>query len=167
MTYRRKLKPISSDFTVVYDHREEGNGKKPWVLPDIKMERTTLKTGDYSIVGYESKVALEHKSGIPELYKDLVVSYRPTFERFLQRMSDMQYKAIIVEEELTAARVRKVVRQLQYSSNGRSCLTEETAWFWIGKIQAVYGVPIVFCGKHCVKPLAVQWLRQTYQQVRR
>ena len=166
-SYRKKLKPISTDFVVCFDHREAGLGKKPWVLPGFEMERVTLKTGDYSIRGYESKVALEHKSSIRELYCDLVVSYRPTFTRFLQRLSQIQCRAIIVEEPLTQAAVRKVVTSLQYSSKGRSCLTEATCWHWLAKIQTEYKIPIVFCGKHCVKPLAIEFLVQSFQQVRR
>ncbi|MCP5006492.1 MAG: hypothetical protein GY941_21520 [Planctomycetes bacterium] len=165
--YRRKLKPLSSDFVVCFDHREEGRGKKPLKFPEFEMERVTLKTGDYSIKGYETKVALEHKSGIAELYKDLVVSYRPTFTRFLQRLSDIRIKTIIVEQELTSVAVAKTVQQLRYSSNGMSRLTEATAWHWISKIQAEYGVPIVFCDKQAAVKLATEWMRHAYQQVRR
>ncbi len=168
--YRKKLKPISTDFVVCFDHREEGRGKVPWRwLADefSGMERVTLKTGDYSVKGFESKIALEHKSGIAELYQDLVVSYRPTFTRFLTRLSQIQCRTIIVEEPLTKAAVKKVVTKLQYSSNGRSRLTEATMWFWLSRITTEFNIPIVFCDKACVRPVATEWLKAAYQQVRR
>ena len=176
-SYRKKLKPISKDFIVVPDHRESGNGKVPWRWLDKEFtvqwkdpktgKGMHLKTGDYSILNYEKKIALEHKSGIMELYQDLVVSYRPTFVKFLTRLSQIQCRTIIVEESLTHAAVKKVVQKLQYSSDGRSRLTEETMWFWLARITTEFNIPIVFCDKGCVRPIATEWLMQSYQQVRR
>ena len=176
-TYRKRLKPISSDFTVVVDHRELGRGKVPWRwLEDefdvrwkdpVTGKGVALKTGDYSIVGYEKKVALEHKSGLAELYQDLVVSYRPTFTRFLTRLAAIQCRTIIVQEPLTSAAVKKVVTKLEYSSRGRSRLTEATMWFWLSRITTEFGIPVVFCDKACVQPIARNWLVAAYQQVRR
>ena len=173
---RKKLRPLSADFTIVPDHRESGKGKVPWMWLERYFEvqwidpatdkKSYLKIGDYSIKGYENKIALEHKSGIKELYTDLVNSYRPTFKRFLSRLSEMQVRAIIVEEPLTLAGVRKVVRQLSHNSDGRSKLTEETAWHWIARIQTEYDVPILFCDSGCVEMIVKNWLMMAYQQVR-
>lgn len=174
--YRRAIKPATNKFTIVPDHRESGNGKIPWTWLELDFpvqwinpatsKKWCLKTGDYSILDYQDKVALEHKSGIKELFTDLVVGYRPTFKRFLMRMSEMQVKAILVEEPLTAERVSKVVKKLQYDSKGRSKLTDATLWYWVAAIQVEYGIPIIFCDGQAVKRIAVEWLQQAFQQVR-
>ena len=67
-----KAKKIPKQFTVLMDDRE----KKAWDLP-YKVERKRLKTGDYTVKGFEDKIAIEKKSGLVELLNDLTAKYRP------------------------------------------------------------------------------------------
>ena len=139
--YIRKRNPPPRP-PIVYDDRE----KQPWMfLEDTwAMEKKRLKVGDYSFEGYEEAVAIEKKSGMGEMLKDLTGDYRKTFKRFLKRLSAYPVKCIVVENELRASSVESIIRGLHYRSNGRSQLTEETVFYWVGEIMMVYGVPVLF-----------------------
>lgn len=110
-----------------------------------EMKRVHLKTGDYTIEGYEDKMVIEKKSGLAELLGNLTASYRPTFKRFLARLSEVPIKAIVVEDDLS--RVTSVIKELQSRSNGRSRLTETTVYYWVAQITLHYRIPIIFTGR--------------------
>lgn len=166
--YGRKLKPLTQDFTVVMDDREVGDGKRPWLWLDgpFNFEVHRLKTGDYTIKGYEDKVALECKHGIDEVLTWLTVPRTQAIE-CMERMSAYQVKAIVVEEQLTMLRVTDWIKTIKKSSRGKSRLKPETIWHWTAKIMTMYGVPIIYCDRRCVEPIVVNWLQMAYQQVRR
>jgi len=92
---------VTSDFTIVIDNREQ----KPYTFQNIKPEppqtvTQTLKTGDYSIQGMEGLVTCERKE-ISDLFSS-VGKNRARFEREMQRMSEMQHAALIIETSLAS-----------------------------------------------------------------
>lgn len=80
------------EFTIVIDSREQ----KPYKFTNAVVKG--LKTGDYSIEGLESRVAIERKSKA-DAYGSLSTG-RKRFEREVERLSDMDYGAILVESSL-------------------------------------------------------------------
>lgn len=95
---------VAAPFVVVCDSREqcayEFRGLKADAkdggLP-IRVETIVdgLHSGDYSIVGYESRIAIERKS-----YEDLFGTLgggRARFERELERLNAMEWAAVVVE----------------------------------------------------------------------
>ena len=94
------------EWTLAIDTREQ----TPWLFEGITKridkenvpvviptDVVTLKTGDYSIVGFEDRICIERKSA-----KDLIQTVahsRDRFERELRRMQAMEFSAVIVEEE--------------------------------------------------------------------
>ena len=58
----------------------------------------TLKTGDYSILGFESKITIERKSKT-DAYSSLGAG-RIRFENELKRLSEFDYSAIVIESSL-------------------------------------------------------------------
>ena len=112
------IPPITSPFTVIIDTREQSpfafksfradakhartvQGAK--IVPDlyIPTERKGLPTGDYSIQGYESSIAIERKS-LSDLYGTLGGG-RERFERELERLSKMKVAHVVVEADWTTA----------------------------------------------------------------
>lgn len=150
---------------VLFDHREEGEGKKPFDLP-WPMRRATLRTGDYTFKGCEKLVAIERKSGIMEMLKDLTVNYRQTFERFLQRLSNYSTKIIIVQEPLSIQTVQTNVDALQDHSQGKSRLTANTIWYWTAKISLYYGIPIIYTDSKTLIRRAFEAAWQQTQEIR-
>jgi len=100
-------KPLLIPFTVAVDTREQS----PWAFADLRADsnkrfrpliiptaRRTLPSGDYSIVGHETDVAVERKS-----IQDAFGTFgrqRDRFERELARLSEtMFYSCVIIEAE--------------------------------------------------------------------
>lgn len=85
-----------SDFTIIIDSREQ----KPYSFGGYTcgVKRAGLKTGDYSIEGYESVICVERKSK-EDLYSSLG-NGRARFEKEFQRMSEYEYRALVIEATL-------------------------------------------------------------------
>lgn len=81
-----------ADFVVAIDTREQ----KPYRFPRAKVK--TLKTGDYSIVGLEERIAIERKTK-EDAYSSLGKG-RARFERELNRLSRIHYAAVVIEASL-------------------------------------------------------------------
>lgn len=90
MTRPRKELRIE-DLTAIQDSREQ----TPLDLAPLKIQRGTLSTGDYSILGLEHCIAIERKS-LPDLIMCVGVE-RDRFDRECQRLLAYETRAIIVE----------------------------------------------------------------------
>jgi hypothetical protein len=81
---------------IIRDTRE----KEPWNLsffPDVKEYRTQgLKTGDYTMWGYQDIVSIERKRNTSEIAINLGKKWK-TFEKELKRLEPIPYKYIICE----------------------------------------------------------------------
>lgn len=78
-------------YKIVVDTREQ----KPLWKECADVERGTLKTGDYSIKGFENKFAIERKS-LSDLYGTLGGG-NARFKKELERARTLDYFAIIIE----------------------------------------------------------------------
>lgn len=117
--------------------------KQPWNLSyPTKVKR--LEVGDYSFDGLEKLVAIEKKSGLIELLNDLTASYRPTFERFLKRLSKVPVRCIVVGEPLSEWRVHKALKIVKEKSRGKSQLIPRTIYYWLGEMMMTYNIPVLF-----------------------
>lgn len=142
MRYKKKPKPSDNNFTIVFDDREH----KPWLFLKQRwpMVRKRLKVGDYSIEGFEDKIAIEKKSGLAELLSDLTAKNRSRFERFLKKLSKVPIRAIIVDDEIS--NLQRAVALLRKKS--KTQLTEQTVYYWLAVIICKYNIPIIFRGYH-------------------
>lgn len=96
--------PLESPYVVVIDTREKTpfsfgglrtdakDGKRPLAVRTVVRG---LPTGDYSVEGLESQVAVERKS-LADLYSTLSQG-RERFERELERLDAMEYAAVVIE----------------------------------------------------------------------
>lgn len=73
------------------------DGGGPLTVPTV---RGTLKSGDYSLLGYETAVAVERKS-LDDLYGTLGQG-RERFERELVRLSSYRFAAVVIEGDWRA-----------------------------------------------------------------
>ncbi len=93
----RMRKPKIFPATIIVDSREQAPfpflSIDPW--DEIPTIRAALPTGDYSIVGYESRVAIERKS-VSDFYGS-IGSDRERFEREMIRLQQMEYAAVVIE----------------------------------------------------------------------
>lgn len=142
---------------ILVDTREQDpfsfSGFSNWVAG---VEVRTLATGDYSVAGMETLVALERKS-----LSDLVASltgHRQRFLRECERLSQFTHKAILIEatyeqvkspyHEYTRAHPNAIAGSLDavearwgisviYTSDSRK-LAEEKAASWLSKLYAYW-----------------------------
>lgn len=80
-------------FVVAVDTREQ----HPYSF--LHYELKALASGDYSIVGYEDRIAIERKSK-QDAYSSLGRG-RARFKRELERLSRLDYAAIVIEATMT------------------------------------------------------------------
>lgn len=102
--------PIVNPFTIIVDTREQA----PWQFTGITCdsdrkyrplivptERRGIPTGDYSIKGYESAIAIERKSPA-DAFQTFATKERDRFERELERLQAMtHFASVVIECELS------------------------------------------------------------------
>ena len=138
---RKREKPrfACTDFTVIRDTREqhpyEFRGLKGASGAEliVKVADRTLKSGDYSIEGMESRVSIERKS-LADLYSTLTHG-RERFERELDRLRSYDFSKVVIEASwLQIARCPPPGSQVLPKSILRSILAFEqrypTRWAW-------------------------------------
>ena len=93
-----------------------------------------LRTGDYSLEGYERRISIERKS-LDDLVSCLGKN-RDRFEAELQRGNCMEYFAVIVEGTYSQLASGDYVSRLHPNSGVES----------ISAFEVRYGIPFLFCG---------------------
>lgn len=96
--------------------------------------RGTLKTGDYSIEGFEDKVAVERKE-LNDLIGCLTVG-RSRFERELSRGMEMDYFALVIEASLADIA----------TGNYKSQMNPKSACQSVFAFSVRYRLPVFFVG---------------------
>jgi len=130
-------------FTVIVDTREQ----KPWHFLGfnadanqenrpliVPTERNALKTGDYSIKGMEDLITIERKSHSDAW--STFIRERDRFERELERMSKMEFAAIIIECDENSLLCR---RPIESRANPKTIYRSLIAW------EQRFGVHVRFC----------------------
>lgn len=114
---------------ILIDTREQ----RPFPLIGYVSQRATLPTGDYSLVGFEHRVAIERKS-----HGDMwqcVAGERARFERCLERLAALDRAAVVIECSLTEFAVRPArVQRVTPATAVGSCIS------WM----AQYRVPFIW-----------------------
>ena len=88
-----------SEYIVLKDSRE----KQGWDFPRDNLclgtEIATLKTGDYTLKGYEHLICIERKKEVAEIAGN-VGKYKKRFEAEMQRINEFKHAFIICEFSL-------------------------------------------------------------------
>lgn len=85
---------VAEKITIICDSREQDSLSFD-SFKGVEVVRNGLKTGDYSIQGYESQFCIERKS-VPDVVGTLI-SGHSRFLREMERMKDFEEKYILVE----------------------------------------------------------------------
>ncbi len=157
----RKVMPT---YTVVRDTREQNN--HGWTFnahyPDHRSPRCdgtvvdTLKTGDYSIVGYTDIFAIERKADFSELWGNYSSTKRPAFEAEMERMSHLKYPYIIIESSFNPDIMELSPPQFSKGVPGKSMIR------WLMNLSVKYGVNIIpagACGRKLAQMLCEEVVR--------
>ena len=127
--------------TIIVDTRE----RRPWTFDatTFDVKREGLSTGDYSLVGLESRIAVERKS-----LGDLVSTVTHDWLRFrkeLYRLAAFDFAAIIVEADTSDLWQHRYEAQVDPAS----------VWGRANDCLITHGVPVLFWGQRPVCEPAV------------
>lgn len=137
--------------SVVVDTREQA----PYAFErfsGVEIFRAGLPTGDYSLVGHESRAAIERKS-LDDLVGCLTVG-RERFERELARGRSLELFAVVVEGTM------EDVARHRYTSR----MDPHAALQSILAFQVRYGCPFVFAGSRAGGEYVSFWLLQKFRR---
>ncbi len=123
--------PQPEDVCAVVDTREE----RPLDLSPLQVTVETLTTGDYSVRGLESVIAIERKS-LPDLIS-CCGGGRERFEREIHRLAAYPVRAVVVEATWPD------LEQGEWRSNLTPASAIGSVLGWIAA-----GVPFVMAGDH-------------------
>ena len=117
----------------------------------VSIQTASLTTGDYSLPGFESQIAIERKT-LDDLIGCLMGKNRERFERELSRSRPYELFCIVVEANLSD------IANGSYQSNLKPTAALQTiAAFFIR-----YNVPFLFCGNRSGSEYMTYSLLQKY-----
>jgi ERCC4-type nuclease len=138
----------NKDITIIQDTREQ----KPWVFdiedkarPDgmriIGTEVKKIEAGDYTILGLEDKICIEKKSGITELFNNMIPSAnQERFCREMEKLREIKHKYLIIESNLDNDMLKMSIQQFKYPVPASRVVK------WIYELQAEYDIVPIFAG---------------------
>jgi len=139
-----------NEFVVVIDSREQ----KPYSFP-CNMVKAGLETGDYSLLGYETRIAIERKR--PEEMFLCVGKERKRFERELERFADFNYAAIVIEGNL-----ENLIQPSAFSTvSPKTVINSLVSW------SVRFDVHVYFCGTRNLARTLTYRLLQKFWKHRR
>jgi DNA excision repair protein ERCC-4 len=146
---------------IVVDSREQA----PFLFQGNKYREVeaipgALPTGDYSLPGFENRVAVERKS-LDDLVGCLMNSNRDRFERELFRAAPYDLFCVVVEASM------EQIRNHQY----QSLMKPKAVLQSMAAFQVRYRVPFAFCGgragaEYWTYSLLVKYLRDIEERMR-
>lgn len=130
---------------IVVDTREQ----RPYEFSDSL--RGTLGAGDYSLVGCETRVAIERKS-LPDACGS-IGAHRARFLREWERLAALEYAAVVIEASLPQILTSPPIWT---GVHPRSVVSTYLAW------SVRFGVPVIFAGDRLHAQAAVKKLLQMW-----
>lgn len=113
--------------------------------------REALKTGDYSIKGFESVFCIERKASTSELSTNF---FEDRFEDVLQRLAAYPYKFILCEFTLRDVLSFPINSGIPKGRWRKLRVTGNYLHKRIVEIQVDYGIPVIYAGDHAAESAA-------------
>jgi DNA excision repair protein ERCC-4 len=141
--------------TIIIDTREQ----QPYAFSDgVSTTVATLKKGDYSLLGYESVIAVERKS-LPDFISTVIHQY-DRFEKELAVLATYPQRCIVVESSIAEVLDPQAAWRRHSAASPNSILARAIS------ITARFGIPIVWAGdriharEYVERWLAYCWARR-------
>lgn len=123
----------NTKYKIIVDTREQ----KPYWKEGSDVIRKKLDTGDYSIEGYENKIAIERKS-LSDLYGSLTSGHK-RFARELERSKKLDYFTILIDGSLTSC-ANKEFKGSEHTKTKASTIIKI-----LFTLHTKHGINFVFC----------------------
>lgn len=135
---------------VIVDTREQ----LPWKFPGFEYQVQALKSGDYSLAGYENQVSIERKS-LNDFIGTLTKG-RERFERELKRLESCRYKCVVVETDLAAI----------FNHEYNSAMTPKSVIGLVLRLMMDYNIPVFFASdRNIAAKFAISFLKRAYNRL--
>ena len=95
-----------------------------------------LKTGDYTLFGYEDKITIDRKQSVDEIAHNV---FEQRFERECQRMENFEEAYILCEFS-----VGDLTEYVKNSKNPNRKLTANSIFYRINQLEDIYKVKFIF-----------------------
>ena len=141
------------DYKIIIDTREQ----KPLWKEGKAAVIGTLKTGDYSIVGYEDKIAIERKS-LMDLFGTLGKGHK-RFKKELERALELDYFAIIIEGSYSSASNK------DFDGSCYSKMKGDVVTSILITIHVKYKVPIFFTNGRIETKRIIKEILNSYSKI--
>ena len=142
----------SGGMHVIADTREQ----QPWTFEDLPVEitRAKLEAGDYSVRGFENRIAIERKSLSDWIAT--VTRERTRFYKELERLRGYEFRAVIIE-----AGIREIL-----AGEYRSKMSPKAVLGFVAEVTAAQSVPVYLAGTRAeAQVLAEAFLRMASKRL--
>lgn len=129
-------------FVILRDDREKE--KYRWTFAGHRCIKCRLDTGDYTLRGYEHKLAIERKRDVAEIHKNFGKNEWPRFKAELERMDKIKHAYILFE--FSYEDVSRYPFDLHPYVRRKIKIRGGYLHNRIRKIEQEYDVKIIFCG---------------------
>jgi ERCC4-type nuclease len=130
---------IDNSFTIIVDTREQ----QPWSFSNFVTANRKLDTGDYSIEGLESVLAIERKKSINEIANNIT---EPRFKDVINRLSNMKYSFILLEFDLEDILIYPIGSNLPKRMWDKIKITPQFLIKHFLEWQLYHNIKVIFCG---------------------
>lgn len=133
------------DYTIIRDTREKTGWNFDPFGNCLGMECRVLKTGDYSIKGFEDLVAIERKRNVEEIATN-IGKKSVQFEAEMKRMTTIPHSYILCEFNLQELLSFPATSTLSRQQRAQIRITGKFILKRLLEYQMNYNVKILFCG---------------------
>jgi ERCC4-type nuclease len=130
---------LHNDFTIIIDTREQ----QPWSFDHYLTANRKLDTGDYSIEGLESIVAIERKKSASEFANNVTES---RFKDVIDRLSKIKHSFLLLEFDLEDILIYPIGSNVPKKMWDKIKISPAFLIKNILDLQMLYNIHICFCG---------------------
>jgi ERCC4-type nuclease len=130
---------IKNDFTIIVDTREQ----QPWSFENYSIANRKLDTGDYSVEGLETLLAIERKKSINEIANNII---EPRFKDVIDRLSKIKHSYILLEFDLENVLSYPIGSTLPKKMWDKVKISPSFIMKHILEWQMYHNIKVVFCG---------------------
>lgn len=156
-----------AEYIILRDTRE----KQGWDFPRdtlcLGVEDTALKTGDYTIKGYEDLICIERKKCVSEIAAN-IGKYKKRFEAEMRRIEKIRHRYIICEFSLQDIIDYPKNSNIPKSRRDNMVISGKYVLKCLIEYQLEYGVQIIFCDNATNAAIfARSLLKRIHEQIER
>jgi hypothetical protein len=149
---------IDNEFTIIIDTREQ----KPWEFSNHATANHKLDTGDYSIQGLESILAIERKRNISEFANNITES---RFTDVVDRLSKTKYSFILFEFDMKDVMNYPIGSNIPKRLWNKIRISPAFIIKHIVDLQVEHNIKIIFCGDSSnAEKIALSLMRKIYKK---